>query len=239
LHHLFSTCKPYNIKVLAQEMKTNEASVNFCLLSLMDKNWVIKKEFTSKKGGGRSKELYWANHQEGARSKELCDALRMVPPHEMEAGRQELAFLQNQQVTLTNEVTLIFQEPSNEELEAQLQSHETTVQELEQKSQAAIQRIRAVQQQPATTKQPRPLVFGNNSKFQKTAKPKPLCQHRLKKRINEMRGEWKKRKDKCMDFVEQLADGLEKKVKDVVKLLELETDEAEGVKMPPKHIIDR
>jgi hypothetical protein len=53
-----------------------------------------------------------------------------------------------------------------------------------------------------------------------------------------MRGEWKKRKDKCIDFVEQLADGMEKKVKDVVKLLELETDEMEGVKMPPKHTIE-
>ena len=40
-----------------------------------------------------------------------------------------------------------------------------------------------------------------------------------------------------MDFVEQLADGLEKKVKDVVKLLELETDEAVGVKLPPKYDI--
>ena len=57
----------------------------------------------------------------------------------------------------------------------------------------------------------------------------------MKKRINDMRLQWKKRKEKCMDFVEQLADGMEKKVKDVVKLLELETDEMVGVTIPPKH----
>jgi hypothetical protein len=60
----------------------------------------------------------------------------------------------------------------------------------------------------------------------------------MKMRINAMRGEWKKRKEQCMDFVETLADGLEKKPKDVVKMLELETDEMEGVTMPPKHEID-
>jgi hypothetical protein len=53
-----------------------------------------------------------------------------------------------------------------------------------------------------------------------------------------MRDEWKKRKDKCMDFIDQLADGMEKKPKDVVKLLDLETDEMEGVAMPAKHEID-
>ena len=40
-----------------------------------------------------------------------------------------------------------------------------------------------------------------------------------------------------MDFVEQLADGLEKKPKDVLKMLELETDEMARVIMPPKREI--
>jgi hypothetical protein len=42
-----------------------------------------------------------------------------------------------------------------------------------------------------------------------------------------------------MYFVERLVGGLEKKVKDAAKLLlEMETDEMEGVKMSPKHIIE-
>ncbi|KAL3912354.1 MAG: hypothetical protein SGILL_006916 [Bacillariaceae sp.] len=53
-----------------------------------------------------------------------------------------------------------------------------------------------------------------------------------------MRDEWKNRKTKCMDFCENLADGMEKKVKDIVKLLEIETDEMEGiVKLPSKYAL--
>jgi hypothetical protein len=52
-----------------------------------------------------------------------------------------------------------------------------------------------------------------------------------------MRDVWKQRKEKCMDFCEHLADGLDKKVKDVVKLLDVETDEMAKVTMPPKHVV--
>ena len=41
-----------------------------------------------------------------------------------------------------------------------------------------------------------------------------------------------------VDFLENLADGLDKKVKDVVKQLDIETDESVAAKMPPKYIID-
>jgi hypothetical protein len=54
-----------------------------------------------------------------------------------------------------------------------------------------------------------------------------------------MRDEWKDRKTKCRDFVDQLADGLEKPIKAVVKLLELETDEMEGVTVPPKYDVGK
>ena len=58
------------------------------------------------------------------------------------------------------------------------------------------------------------------------------------KNINTLRDVWKTRKQKCMDFVGQLSDGMEKTVKDVVKkVLELETDELCNVQLPPKHII--
>jgi hypothetical protein len=53
-----------------------------------------------------------------------------------------------------------------------------------------------------------------------------------------MREEWKSRKQRCLDFVEQLADGMEKKPKDVIKLLDIETDEMERVVMPPKRVAE-
>ena len=37
-----------------------------------------------------------------------------------------------------------------------------------------------------------------------------------------------------MDFVYNLSDAMEKKPKDVLKILDIETDEAQGVKIPPK-----
>merc|ERR1712238_345814 len=57
IQKMIMTCRPYAMKELVQLMgkSTNEASINFCLLTLIDKNWVIKKEFQSK---SRSKELY-------------------------------------------------------------------------------------------------------------------------------------------------------------------------------------
>ena len=50
-----------------------------------------------------------------------------------------------------------------------------------------------------------------------------------------MRGEWKKRKEQCMDFVDHVADGMEKKRKDVIKVLDIDTDEMNGVALPPKY----
>ena len=72
-----------------------------------------------------------------------------------------------------------------------------------------------------------------------SSKPVPKTKkQKLKVKINRIRGEWKNRKEKCMDFVGQLADGLEKPMKDVVrKVLELATDEDAGVKLPAKHEI--
>jgi predicted transcriptional regulator len=226
LHLMFMSCKPYTVKSLAQQMKTNESSVNFCMLSLTDKGWIVKKEFTSK--GGRSKELYWANQT--AKSKELYDALRIVLPHQMQAAQEELAQLQQDEKERSHQLAQLTDGPSNEELDTLLTSAQSEVSALKQKLEATQARVR----QATATDKPAPLKGGRK---QPPAK-KNNCPKRLKIRINQMRDEWRKRKNKCMDFIDQLADGMEKKVKDVVKLLELETDEEEGVKMPPKHNLD-
>lgn len=60
-------------------------------------------------------------------------------------------------------------------------------------------------------------------------KPKPQDKTTLKRKINHMLGEYKARKRKCMDFVDMMADAMEKRPKDVMgeKVLDLETDEQE------------
>ena len=60
----------------------------------------------------------------------------------------------------------------------------------------------------------------------------PLFRERLKKKFNEMRGEWKKRKRMAADAVDLIADGMEKKPKEVMKVIGLETDEDAGVTLP-------
>lgn len=228
LHHMFFNCKPFTMKTLTQELEASEASVNFCLMSLTDKGWVVRKEFTSK---NRSKELFWANQE--AKSKELSNALRIVPPEQVAAARRELGNLQEQEKYANQQLHQVLQEPSNEALNNQLLIAEQEVSELEGAVKAALDRIRSAQEPKPQPKQR--VGFGKT----KAIKAKPTCPKRLKVRINKMRDEWRKRKEKCDDFVEQLADGMEKKVKDVVKMLELETDEVVRVKMPPKYVIDK
>jgi hypothetical protein len=203
-------------------MKSNESAMEFSLLSLLDKQWVVKKEFTSKKGG-RSKELYWANQT--AKNKELSEILRFLSPAELREAHNELTNLQCQEIALAKELGQTMQEPSNDDLTMQLQNGEEEVQALEARLQATLTRIESTEQKPSAPKGSKKGAKENN-------------QRRVKIRINKMREEWRMQKEKWMDFIDMLADGMEKKIKDVVKLLELETDESEGVKMPPKHVVD-
>lgn len=222
LELLFMSGKPYTVKMLAQQLQSTDSSIEFCLISLVDKGWVFKKEFASK---SRSKELFWANQD--AKNKELMDSLCLVPPQEIEQAQGELACLQREHTLLVNEITGITKAPSNTELNDQVQAMVKQVQELEQRLQETHARIRATESKPSK----KPATMLSNRK----QSSKPQSTKQIKKRINAMRLQWKTRKEKCMDFIEQLADGMEKKVKEVLNLLELETDEMVGVKIPPKH----
>lgn len=233
LHLLFVSCRPHPVRELMQMMgNASEATVQFCLLSLVDKQWVVKGEYGPKNGTGRTKELYWAN--QGCTSRELWDhRLDFVPQSDINAARAELGSLQQRQRALQQDLAQILQEPSNEELEVQCQAGERAVQALEGRLDAMRDRIAAAS---SSSSSKRPPVSVNRPR-PGAVQAKPPSPGLLKRRINTMRDEWRKRKATCMDFVAQLADGMDKKVKDVVKLLELETDEAEGVTMPPRHVI--
>ena len=53
-----------------------------------------------------------------------------------------------------------------------------------------------------------------------------------------MRDEWRQRKLKCVDLCDQLCDAMEKKRKDVIKLLDVETDEMCKVILPAKYPVE-
>jgi septal ring factor EnvC (AmiA/AmiB activator) len=206
------------------------------MLSLVDKGWVLKKDFPSK---STTKVLYWAN--QGCANKDLWNSLHFATAEECQESRKSLAALQQQQRSIEQELVEVLREPSNEELTLQCQTTESELVEMKERRDAMKKRIADASSSSNnnnnnTSRLQQRLGFMKKAQQQQqqhAAKPKSPT--RLKKQINGMRDEWRDRKRKCMDFVETFADGMDKRVKDVVKLLDLETDERADATMPPKY----
>ena len=224
-HMLIVQHKPFTLKTLAQELDSTENALNYSMLSLLDKGVVTKKEFTSK--SGRSKVLYWAVW--GAKAKEV--SVCMATPEELQGTKAELTELERQHLAIKNALKMLHSEMPNEEVDQKLQSEEAATASLMQE----IAKVKARIAQGAKGPKPK-LSRGPPKTAAQLARER--CPQRLKMRFNHMRTEWVKRKQKCMDVVELLADGMEKKPKDVAKLLDLETDEMENAKLPPKKELD-
>ena len=274
LQKMFLACRPYSTRDLVQLMgkTTSEASINFCLLSLIDKKWVIKKEFKS--GKTRTKELYWANQESRDKKLWALECLQLPNTETIRGARFELATLQQQHKSLIKEVQSVEHTPSNQHLSTLCHIAQKEADDLAAKLELMKGRIASTSTSSARvvlhpTKGGTVTVtvtvtarkigggggFNNNTNtnncnrfgggrttglvlHNKKQKHPPTTPLQLKKRINIMRDHWIKRKRKCMDFVDALADGMEKKIKDVVnKVLELETDEAEHAILPQKHVI--
>ena len=235
IQKIFFSCRPHSMKELIALMgkKTSEASIHHCLLTLIDKKWIMKKEFESK---SRSKELYWANQECTDAKLWDLDCMRLPSPDDIRRTRTELAALQQRTKSVRHEIDVIVKTPSNAQLAKLRVSAERDVQKLQQQLTTVQTRIaKAV----ASAAVPKTKSFGGNKTLTvKKKNQKRLTPLQLMKNINTLRDAWKTRKQKCMDFVGQLSDGMEKTVKDVVKkVLELETDELCNVQLPPKHII--
>jgi DNA-binding transcriptional regulator GbsR (MarR family) len=228
LNHMLFSFKPFTLKTLAEALKTTDTVLNFVMLSLTDKDLVIKKDFTSAKG--KPKTLYWANHD--SKAKEVAAA--MASSEEIEATEVELEGLRRQQAALSSALTGLSGQLSNEELTSQLVQEEAELETLRHQLKGAKARIQAAKAPP---KQPKSIMDRGPVKSAALL-ARERCPRRTKMRINAMRGEWRKRKEQCTDFIDMLADGMEKKPKEVIKLLEIETDEIIGVEMPPKHVIE-
>jgi predicted transcriptional regulator len=207
--HMMFSYKPFSLKTLAQELKTTEAALNFLMLSLIDKNLVVKKEF-SNSNNTKTKELYWVNY--GTKAKELQSHLATAS--EIQTTQQEYdALVHELSQTQSMLAALKGDGPSNQDLTRQLEEAEIQFQKLQSELHELKGRIQDM----------RGSAEENNPK-------------RLKQSINYMRDIWKKRREQCNDFIEQLADGMEKKPKEVIKLLELEMDG--DIQMPPKYKLE-
>lgn len=204
---MLNSCTPYTLKTLAQATNSTEQQLNYVMLTLVDKNLVQTKEFPAGKTG-RTKTLYWANQDARSKDVENTDASE----EERMGTANELGGMQQRLRSIHAELQSVLAEPTNAELAVQVQAAEAELAALRKQAAETRERIAAA------------AGSGNSTNPAK-----------LKKSINGMREVWRKRKLSCMDFVDNMADAMEKSRKDAIKVLDVETDEACGVKLPPKY----
>lgn len=252
LYTMLTSCKPYTLKTLAKDTNNTVEGLRHAMLSFLDKKLVICKEFPSKKGSTREpKKLYWANPMSlaevengkgkkggggGAVTKELSKLL--APSAEIEEARASRQQLERQRRALHERLTPLLAIPTMKELGDQIADEERKLNEVQDEIRAVKGRMADASQRSsnATPGRVRTASGGYASaachpadRFRKLPRPKPQDPTTLKRKINHMLGEYKNRKRKCMDFVEELADAMEKKTKDVLgdRVLGLDTDEME------------
>jgi hypothetical protein len=190
------------------------------MLSFLDKQLVICKEFPSKKG---EKKLYWANPMS---TSEMCEKSAVGRELlKLLATKEEMTEAETMQKELVQKLRVINEElrplldiPTLKQLDDEISQQEAEVQKLRSE-------INAIRHRMAAASQTKPTPLTNNRFRKPTSKPRDKTS--LKRSINHFTTEYKKRKRTCMDFVDNLADAMEKKVKDVTKVLDLETDEVE------------
>ena len=210
---MLNALKPFTLKLLSEELKTSETSVNFVLLSLVDKGLVVTKDFAAGKNG-RVKTLYWANQEDHGRTKQKEVHLRSEPASatERDAARTKMMELQNEIATVRNQWQQVLLTPSNDDLTRLVTTETAAYQECVRARDLVRERIAA--------------AGGPRTKMRGVVQEPRIHQY--------YRDEWIQRKRKCMDFVEQLADALEKKPREIIQLCDIDTDEMNQVVLPAK-----
>ena len=225
LKHMLMSFKPFTLKTLALEINSTETQLDYVMLSLIDKALISKKTFNSAKSG-RSKTLYWALY--GARAKEVSALI--ASSEDIESAKRQLSSLRGKAFEIKQELNDAESQVSNEELDMKIRAERERLVHLSGEIDNIKARIQATQPKGVSEKR----MKGPPRSKEELAREQ--CPLRMKTRINHMRKEWVERKAKCTDLIEQMAEGMEQKPKQIVKLLDVETDEMVGVKLPPKRL---
>ena len=241
LYLMLTSCKPYSLKSLAVATNSTVETLKHSMLSFIDKGLVICKEFPSKKGSDREpKKLYWANPMslsdveavssgDGSKAgkkgnaiiKELSKLLSTSQEvHETKVERQHL---ERRYREVQDELKPLLAIPTMKQLDDDVAAVELELRQVQDEKEAVMNRMANY----STT-----VAIATTSSHKLAAATKAQQHHdpnTLKRKINHMLSEYKTRKRKCMDFVEELSEAMEKKVTEVVsdKILCLDTDEAE------------
>ena len=203
------------------------------MLSFLDKQLVLSKEFPSKSSGREPKKLYWANPiclseadtgdggKKSSGSAVINELSKLLASqHEIQEANLMRQQLQQQYRAIQAELNPLLAIPTMKQLDDEILATEEKLQHVQKE-------IAAVKDRMAKT--PSSILTNTVPKQQQLQHSKPQNPTVLKRKINHMLGEYKTRKRQCMDFVEALSDAMEKKTKDVMgeKILCLDTDEME------------
>ena len=213
---------PFDMKTLERRSKFPAAALSGILEKMEVKKFVKSKEF------GKVT-LYWVN--------QTCERAQPRKVSEKEVGvvEKKVQDLQQEIAQKEKELNEIKSQPLNTNLDDNLAIVEDEVTALREKVErsrnaASAQKITPIKK----------TLMGKNVDAGKSAAQlaREKCPRRMKIRINSMRKSWIDTKRKCMDFVENLADGLDKKTKETLNIVGIETDENEGVAIPDLKLIE-
>ena len=216
LYSIITAAKPFSTKGLVNMTRSSEAQIQYLMLSLVDKGLVKRKEF-GKNGG---KVLFWVNI--GARDLFKAAGISMVTSDIKETAMKQFEMLQEDYYRKSKLADNLLSEPTNNEVDVQIQNSSEYLCLIKGKvSDAEAQHLKTISE------------YSLRNKKSFSQMEKELCPISMKKRINATLCEWKSRKNKCMDFVDNISDAMEKKRKDVLKLLDVETDSSAGISLLP------
>jgi len=203
LQHLLTSMKPFTLKTLATDMKTTDVALHNLMLSLVDKKIVLRKEF-NKGGDGekqkRSKEIYWLDMDRATQALQgSTTGIQSYSESERKKAIEGKTRLLSEEAMIRKEIHDLTNVVPMEIIRKKVDEEELLVKNLKQ-------RLDEIKNQ-------------NGKKV--VAK---TCPKAMQKKITALKCDWKKRKQQCMDFVENIADAMEKKKKDVLKDLQLDLD---------------
>lgn len=210
LQHLLNSMKPFTLKTLAADLKTTDVALHNLMLSLVDKRIIHRKEFNSNKGGDgekqkRTREIYWIDVD---RATQVLQASSLTGIHSYSERDRQKAM--DEKSRLLSEEAMIRKEILDLVNVVPIDAIRKKVEEEEQAVKSLKYRLDEIKNQQKSNK----------------AVMKKQCPKTMQKKIVTLKNEWKKRKQQCMDFVENIADAMEKKKKDVIKDLQLELDDS-------------
>lgn len=177
---------------------------------------------------------------DGAIQKELAKLL--ATPREINETKMLYAKLEQQYNDIQRELQPLLAIPTMSQLDDDITSEEQKLKTVQDEIDKIRARIReqsegGIQQQSKKQVQ-QPVTYGGYYRMQQqqrlaaqqSSQNSPPDPNKLKRKINVMLSEYKTRKRKCMDFVNDLADAMEKHPKEIMsneKILGLDTDEME------------